>query len=116
MAYIVTYSLNREEESYYIIESLDDLAKMIANHIIYDEDNDQYYNEDIEDYDVHQFDLIDIFEISDSVKTEALMEKAYADAQTLLIKSMTESREREAERIKQSQLRELERLKAIYEK
>jgi hypothetical protein len=108
MAYIVTFPLNREQDGYEIISSLDELPRLIATQF-----TDDYCDLDTE---VTDFSIHNIFEIGPSVMTKELMKKAYAAAKVQVDKFYKDEEEEKAKYAREYELRELARLKSIYEK
>lgn len=110
MAYIVTFPLNREQDGYQIIKSLDELPSLIANQL-----TDEYFgfgpDSEVDDFEIH-----DIFEIGSSVMTDELMKKVYAAAQVEVDKFNKDEEEERAKYARECELRELARLKSLYEK
>jgi len=117
MSYIVTYKLNREHDSFWYVESLDELPKVIAEYLVeYDEDFDSN-----DDY----FPITGIYEISKEISIREPAKKKYElgeftqQVKDIISKTLQErenmwneyKREREENQKKQEEA-QFERLKA----
>lgn len=117
MSYIVTYELNREQESFWLLESLDELPKVAADYLA-------EYNEDF-DSDYDNFPITGIYEISKEIELREPAKKKYdlgeftQQLKDIIAKTLQErenirseyKRERE-EREKKQEEAQFERLKA----